>query len=66
MSAGADGPVIGEGNDAGATSGAMIEQLRSVAEEAIAIAREGSQQKEAELWARYRELTRGRRERRKG
>ena len=43
----------------------MVEELRQAAEEAIAIAREGAQQKEEELWARYRELTKGRREGRK-
>ncbi len=57
----ADGPVIGEG---GNSPDEMVEELRQAAEEAIAIAREGAQQKEEELWARYRELTKGRRERR--
>ncbi|MCY3647043.1 MAG: hypothetical protein OXH07_08725 [Chloroflexi bacterium] len=57
-----DDPVIGEG---GGTPEEMVEELRQAAEEAIAIAREGAQQKEEELWARYRELTKGRRERRK-
>ncbi|MDE2933716.1 MAG: hypothetical protein OXS47_07590 [Chloroflexota bacterium] len=57
-----DDPVIGEG---GSSTDEMAEELRQAAEEAIAIAREGAQQKEEELWARYRELTKGRRERRK-
>ena len=63
MSAGGspDDPVIGEG---GNSPDEMVEELRQAAEEAIAIAREGAQQKEEELWARYRELTKGRRERR--
>ena len=58
----ADDPVIGEG---GGSPDEMVEELRQAAEEAIAIAREGAQQKEEELWARYRELTKGRREGRK-
>lgn len=63
MSAGgsSDDPVIGKG---GNSPDEMVEELRQAAEEAIAIAREGAQQKEEELWARYRELTKGRRERR--
>ncbi len=64
MSAGEspDDPVIGEGGNG---PDEMVEELRQAAEEAIAITREGAQQKEEELWARYRELTKGRRERRK-
>ena len=55
--------MIGEG---GAPEGDdVVEQLRSAAREAMALAREGAQAREEELWARYRELTRGRRERRK-
>lgn len=57
-----DDPVIGEG---GSSPDEMVEELRQAAEEAITIAREGAQQKEEELWARYRELTKGRREGRK-
>lgn len=64
MSAGGspDDPVIGEG---GGSPEQMVEELRQAAEEAIATAREGAQEKEQELWARYRELTKGRREGRK-
>ena len=64
MSPEPDGPVIGEGDSPEASAEEMVEQLRSAAEEAITIAREGAQEKEAELWARYRELTKGRREQR--
>ena len=57
-----DDPVIGDGDQAED----VVEQLRSAAEEAMEIAREGAREKEEELWARYRELTKGRREQRKG
>ena len=64
MSSGAssDDPVIGEG--AGGSADELVEELRTAAEEAVAIAREGAKEKEEELWARYRELRKGRRERR--
>ena len=64
MSAGrpSDDPVIGDG---GGSPEEMVEELRQAAEQAIEIAREGAQEKEQELWARYRELTKGRREQRK-
>lgn len=58
-----DDPVIGEGDGSGADE--LVEELRAAAEEAVSIAREGAKQKEEELWARYRELTKERRERRK-
>ncbi len=64
MSPESDGPVIGEGGKSDASAEEMVEQLRAAAEEAITTAREGAQAKEEELWARYRELTKGRRERR--
>ena len=59
----ADDPVIGEGGVPNPEE--MVEELRQAAEQAIEIAREGAQEKEQELWARYRELTKGRREERK-
>ncbi|MCY4392329.1 MAG: hypothetical protein OXE43_09785 [Chloroflexi bacterium] len=65
MSAGSDGPVIGEGDAPEMSAEELAEQLRAAADLAITIAREGAQEKEAELWARYRELTKGRREQRK-
>ena len=58
-----DDPVIGEGGVPSPEE--MVEELRQAAEQAIEIAREGAQEKEQELWARYRELTKGRREQRK-
>ena len=58
-----DDPVIGEGDGNGAEE--LVEELRTAAEEAVTIAREGAREKEEELWARYRELTKGRREGRK-
>lgn len=58
-----DDPVIGEGE--GGSADEIVEELRTAAEEAVTIAREGAKQKEEELWARYRELTKGRREERK-
>ena len=61
----ADGPVIGEGGEPEGDADEMVEQLRSAAQEAMAMGREGAQAKEEELWARYRELTKERRERRK-
>ena len=61
----ADGPVIGEGGEPEGSADEMVEQLRSAAQEAVALAREGAQAKEEELWARYRELTKERREQRK-
>ena len=61
----ADGPVIGEGGEPEGSADAMVEQLRSAAQEAVAMAREGARTKEEELWARYRELTKERREQRK-
>lgn len=65
MSAGgsSDGPVIGDGGQGEEAD--VVEQLRSAAAEAMAVAREGAKAKEEELWARYRELTKGRREGRK-
>ena len=57
-----DDPVIGDGS--AANTDEIVEELRQAAEEAIVIAREGAKEKEEELWARYRELTKGRRERR--
>ena len=56
-------PVIGEGG--GPSPDEIAEELRAAAQEAMAIAREGAKQKEEELWARYRELTKGRREQKK-
>ncbi len=53
--------VIGEGE---ASPEEIAEQLREAAREAMDVAREGAREKETELWARYRELTKGRRERR--
>jgi len=58
-----DDPVIGEGG--GDTPEEMAEELRAAVQEAVEQAREGAKEKEAELWARYRELTKNRRERRK-
>ena len=55
-------PVIGDGG--AASPDEIVEELRAAADEAIAIAREGAREKEEELWARYRELTKGRREQR--
>ncbi len=57
-----DDPVIGEGD--GGSADEIVEELRTAAAEAVTIAREGAKQKEEELWARYRELTKGRREER--
>jgi hypothetical protein len=54
-------PVIGEGG--GPNPDEIVEELRAAAAEAVVIAREGAKQKEEELWARYRELRKGRRER---
>ena len=64
MSSGAssDDPVIGEGE--GGSADELVEELRTAAEEAVTIAREGAKEKEEELWARYRELRQSRRERR--
>ncbi len=59
----ADDPVIGKGAVGG--SGAIAEELRSAAREAMDVMREGARQKEEELWARYRALTKGRRERKR-
>ena len=56
-----DDPVIGQG--AGDAAGEIVDELRSAAREAMARAREGAREKDAELWARYRELTKGRRRR---
>ncbi|MYH67662.1 MAG: hypothetical protein F4152_03630 [Dehalococcoidia bacterium] len=56
-----DDPVIGE---EGGSADEIVEELRAAAEEAVTIAREGAKEKEEELWARYRELRKGRRERR--
>lgn len=58
-----DDPVIGDGS--AASPDEIAEELQAAAREAIAIAREGAKEKEEELWARYRELTKGRREERK-
>lgn len=55
-------PVIGEGE--GSSPEEMAEELRAAVQEAVEQGREGAKQKEAELWERYRELTKGRRERR--
>ena len=55
-------PVIGDGG--AASPDEIAEELQEAAREAIAIAREGAKEKEEELWARYRELTKGRREQR--
>ena len=60
-----DEPLIGEGDGPEVSAEEMAEQLRAAAQEAITVAREGAQQKEEELWARYRELTKGRRPQRK-
>ena len=58
-----DETVIGEGGEG--TPEEMAEELRAALQEAVEQGREGAKQKEAELWARYRELTKGRREGRK-
>ncbi len=58
-----DDPVIGEGD--GSSADEIVEELRAAAEEVVTIAREGAKEKEEELWARYRELREGRRDRRK-
>ena len=58
-----DDPMIGEGDQPNPED--VVEQLRSAAEEAMEIAREGAREKEEELWARYRELRASRREQRK-
>ena len=54
-----DDPVIGEGD--GSSPEEMAEELRAAVREAVEQGREGAKQKEAELWERYRELTRNRR-----
>ncbi len=64
MSAGGslDEPVIGEGD--GGSAEQMAEELRAAMQEAVEQGRKGAKEKEAELWERYRELTKNRRERR--
>ena len=62
----ADGPVIGEGGEPEGGAREIVEQLQEATREAMTIARDGVHAKEEELWARYRELTKERRERRKG
>ncbi len=57
-----DDPVIGEGD--GNSPEKMAEELRVAVREAVEQGREGAKQKEAELWERYRELTKNRRQRR--
>lgn len=56
-----DDPVIGEGDG---SPEEMAEELRAAVREAVEQGREGAKQKEAELWERYRELTKNRRQRR--
>ncbi|HCV00867.1 MAG TPA: hypothetical protein DGL25_06660 [Dehalococcoidia bacterium] len=57
-----DEPVIGDENNP--TPDEILEELRSAARKAINIARKEAQQKEEQLWARYHELTKGRRQER--
>ena len=56
-----DDPVIGE---AEGSAEAMAEELRAAVRAAVEQGREGAKQKEAELWERYRDLTKNRRQRR--
>lgn len=64
MSAGgsSDERVIGDGD--GGSAEQMAEELRAAMQEAVEQGRKGAKEKEAELWERYRELTKNRRERR--